>query len=130
MASAFTTSSGSNRRPTMHRACLINGCYDQSLLPYIKGQLLLNNAEIIISQSELNNLYNDSRIPSDFKELLTKATSKEKYCLVKENQLIDSHTFNEKEHAMLISHLRSKSIAPKHNKISKRTDEMLFEILS
>lgn len=129
MASAITTSSGSNRRPTTHRACIVRGKIPSEALPSIKGQLLLNDADMLISHTELNNLIVSKEIPASFKTLLKNATSKEYYRLIKENLLIDSSLFDEYENTRLISHVRSKSTAPRYNKISKRTDDSLFSLL-
>ena len=129
MANAITTSSGSNRRPTTHRACIVRGKIPSEALPAIKGQLLLNDADMLISHTELGNLIDSIEIPESFKTLLKNATSKEYYRLVKENLLIDSSLFDEHENTRLISLVRSKSTAPRYNKISKRTDDSLFSLL-
>lgn len=128
MCSAVTTSSGSNRRPTMHRACLTRNDIDSGLIPYLKGQLLLNDNNIILSESVLEQILMDENIPLVFKERLQKAVQKEKYCLIAENLLFDN-TIPENDRIKYISQLRSLSIAPKYNKISKRADEALFSLL-
>lgn len=129
MASAITTSSGSNRRPTTHRICITRDPIPHDKIPYIKGQLLLNDADILISQTDYNKLIASKNLPESFRTLLMDAASKEHYRLIKENQLIDSTLFSEHENAKFISQVRLKSIASKYNKISKRTDDSLFAIL-
>lgn len=128
MCSAVTTSSGSNRRPTMHRACLTRNDIDLELIPCLKGQLLLNDNNIILSESVLEQIFRDENIPLVFKERLHKAVQKEKYCLIAENLLFDN-TIPEGDRIKYISQLRSLSITPKYNKISKRADEALFSLL-
>lgn len=129
MASAITTSSGSNRRPTIHRACIIRGNVDSKIYPYLKGQLLLNTAEILLSQTELNKILETPDIPDDFKALIKQSITNEKYYMINENALIDPQKFSESENAKWISYIRANSSAPKYNKISKRTDDALFALL-
>lgn len=131
MASAITTSSGSNRRPTTHRACIIQGNTDitTEMLPFIQGQLLLNDSDIIISRSELTKLLHSPIIPNEFKNLIKRSISKENYCILNENLLSDTKALGEAESAKWISYVRYHSIAAKYNKISKRTDDSLFSLL-
>lgn len=129
MASAITTSSGSNRRPTIHRACIIRGNVDSKIYPYLKGQLLLNTAEILLSQNELDKILETPEIPDTFKTLVKQSINNEKYYIIKENSLIDPQAFSEFENTKWISYMRANSSAPKYNKISKRTDDALFSLL-
>lgn len=72
MAIAVTTASGSNRRPTAHRMVISREPITGEVLEYIKGQLLMNSAEIHLSKEQLDDLVECRELPASFKELLKK----------------------------------------------------------
>lgn len=129
MANVVTVSAGSNRRPTIHRMCIIDEKVEinKSSLEYIKGQLLLNEANILISSSNLELLKKSEELSSEFKQLLETAKSKETYYSFSEAKLIDGDI--DEETAQSISIVRNHSISGKYNKISMRTDDMLYAII-
>lgn len=129
MANVVTVSAGSNRRPTIHRMCIIDEKIeiDKDSLEYIKGQLLLNEANILISASNLEALRKSEKLSPDFKQQLEAARSKESYYSFSESKLIDGDI--DEETARSISIVRNHSISGKYNKISMRTDDMLYAII-
>lgn len=128
MANAITMSSGSNRRPTMHRMCLSDLPIPDQLMTYIKGQLLLNDSEILISERGLEKFKQDPLVPEKFISLLHHALQNESYYSITEAKLTGSD-FHEDELAKLISLLRTYSEAPRYNKISRKTDDFLYDLL-
>lgn len=137
VGAALTTSSGENRRPTLHR--MIISKYDFDLqdnspdLHFLKGQLKLNNSQIIIPKSSFekvkkyifqNNLEEFQTFFSSFESL----SSKEEYYIIDENKLLDSN-ISVSTKIQCISLLRENSISHKYNKISSKSDEYLFKYL-
>ena len=97
-------------------------------MPYIQGQLLLNNSDILISERNLEQFKKDPRIPKHFLPLLNGALQNETYYSITEAKLTESN-FSEEDLVKLISLLRMYSEAPKYNKISRKTDDALYELL-
>ncbi len=128
MANAVTTSAGSNKRPTIHRMCLSENEIEPETLPYIRGQLLLNEPEILISSKKLEAFRKDPRVMPEFLELLSGAVQNERYLSITEAKLTGSE-LSESDLVKMISLLRSYSAAPKYNKISRKTDSSVFSIL-
>ena len=129
MANAVTVSAGSNRRPTIHRMCIIDEKIeiDNNSLTYIKGQLLLNEANILISAGNLELLRQSEELSTEFKQQLETARSKETYYSFSESKLIDGEV--DEKAAKNVSVVRNYSISGKYNKVSMRTDEMLYAIV-
>ncbi|MBQ7066868.1 MAG: helix-turn-helix transcriptional regulator [Lachnospiraceae bacterium] len=128
MACAITTSAGSNRRPTIHRMCITKDELSGEVLELVKGQLLLNNPEIILSEKQLDILLLDEAIPDSFKEILQRSAQKNRCVCIQESSLYDS-TLSEKERIKWISYVRAQSKGQKYNKISKRTEDVLASLL-
>lgn len=128
MANAVTTSAGSNRRPTCHRICLSDRKIEGDNLNYIKGQLLLNNSDILISVSKLEELKKSKVLSPEILEVLEGAIQKEKYYSISESKLIGNN-IAEDVVAKDISILRTYSTADKYNKVSAKTNELLFSII-
>lgn len=128
MADAVTTSAGSNKRATVHRICISDEALSQDVLPYVKGQLLLNDAEILISNKKLDAFKKDDRISPEFVSLVTAAIQNEHYYSITEAKLTGNGIL-ESDLIRMISLLRLYSAAPKYNKISRKTDEALYNLL-
>lgn len=128
MAAAITTASGANRRPTVHRMCISRTPVGDEMLEYVKGQLLMNTADIYLADSKLKQLLQRQDIPVSFKELLQKGMQKGKCYCIPEASLYDI-SLDEIEQQKLVSLVRANSQAPKYNKISKRTDEILYTLI-
>lgn len=126
MAVAATTSAGSNRRPTIHRLYMCRKPLSAEKQKYIRGQLRLNESEILISKEQYDKLIADENIPKEFCDIFEKEAKLEQYYSVTEAKLINCNII-EKEFAQAISLLRDYSAAPKYNKVSMKTDEFVFE---
>lgn len=127
-ASVVTVSAGANRRPTVHRMCICDRKISGTDLNYIKGQLLLNDSDILISSSNLEKIRKDANFSSEFISILDNAVQKEKYYSIPEHSLYEGEILAER--AKQISLLRNYSCAKKYNKISTKTDEFLYAIIS
>ena len=128
MAAAITTASGTNRLPTVHRMCLVRTEMSEDIQDLIKGQLLMNTVEIFMSRKQLEEILYNKNIPESFRNSLKKAVRNESYFCICETDLNDLE-LREKEQAKWISYVRAHSKTPKYNKISQRTEEMLYEII-
>lgn len=126
VAAAATTSAGGNRRPTIHRIYLCRNKLSEDGKKFIRGQLRLNESEIIISKKRYEKFLVDEKIPVEFSRIFEKAANLEPYYSVTESNLlidgIEKHDF-----ARIISLLRDYSTAPKYNKVSMKTDEFVFD---
>lgn len=127
MAAVATTSSGGNRRPTIHRLYM---CRDELSIEnqkYIRGQLRLNDSEILISKiNYIKLLREEEDIPEKFKQIFEEEAKIEPYYRVTESKLRNCDIM-EKEFARAISLLRDYSVSPKYNKVSMKTDEFIFD---
>lgn len=130
MAVAITTASGANRRPTVHRMCLSRNEIPADKIEYIRGQLLMNTEEIFLTDKQIDFICLQKNVPESFKELLRKARIKAKDpCYrIQEASLFDS-SLSEKALFENISFVRSQSVCSKYNKVSKKTDEILYSML-
>lgn len=128
MACAATTCSGSNRRPTIHRICLTRDPITQTQQDSLMGQLLLNDGDIIVSKSNVKRFLSNPKLPMPFRTALKNSLQSEPYYLFKESSLSNAD-IPEKKQFEFISRLRTLSTAQKYNKISKRTEDVLFTLL-
>ena len=93
---------------------------------YIRGQLRLNESEILIAKEQYERLIREENIPKEFCDTFEKESKVEQYYSVTEAKLVNCNII-EKEFARAISLLRDYSTAPKYNKVSMKTDEFVFE---
>lgn len=137
VGASLTTSSGENRRPTLHR--MIISKYEFDLqddspdLHFLKGQLKLNDSQIMISKASLEELKryalkNNLKEFQDFFSSFETLSTSEEYFIIDENKLLDS-TISISTKIQCISLLRERSISNKYNKISTKSDEYLFKYL-
>lgn len=136
VACALTTSSGGNRRPTMHRLLI---CKDELNISnkqsedykFLSGHLKLNSSEIIISESNLSAIENDEK-RTDLMHIIKKI---EKNAETETFYKIDEAFIRKAQydlHTMIdvISILRENSIDCFNNKISCKSDEYVYNYLS
>lgn len=126
MAVAATTSAGSNRRPTVHRLYMCREPLSEENQKYIRGQLRLNESEILIAKDQYERLILQEKIPKEFCDIFEKEAKLDQYYSVTEAKLVNCNIV-EKDFAQAISLLRDYSTAPKYNKVSMKTDEFVFE---
>lgn len=127
IAAAATTSAGSNKRPTIHRMFMCRKAIEnESDLKCIQGQLKLNESEILIKKNTYEHMIKMEDISSEFRKLFEELSREEKYYSVSEASLINSEV-EAGEFARDISILRDYSVAPKYNKVSMKTDELVYQ---
>lgn len=125
MAAVATTSAGGNRRPTIHRLYMSRCELSVENQKYIRGQLRLNDSEILISKANYAKLLEEENIPEEFKEIFEKEAKLESYYSVTESKLVNCDIL-EKDFAQTISLLRDYSAAARYNKVSMKTDEFIY----
>lgn len=131
-----STSSGGNRLPVIQRILLSNkplkvSAQDSSDIDFVKGQLRLNNSEILISSSNLASLktiyQNDTDILNFF-EHFKKLARKEEYLVLDESSMREIPISSDiKTEGLGI--LRNSSTASRYNKVSTKTDECIFDYI-
>lgn len=126
MAAAATTSAGGNRRPTIHRLYMCRDELSTENQKYIRGQLRLNDSEILISKNNYMRLLSEENVPEEFKQVFEEEAKLESYYSVTESKLTNCNLM-ENDFAQAISLLRDYSVAPKYNKVSMKTDEYIFD---
>ena len=126
VAVAATTSAGGNRRPTIHRIYLSRDRLNVQGEKFIRGQLRLNESEILITKEAYAEMLKKEEIPEKFAEIFEKEAKLESYYTVVEARLTNCGISKE-EFARVISLLRDYSVSPKYNKVSMKTDEFVFE---
>lgn len=136
MACAITTSSGGNRRPTMHRLLIckeeLNISDNQSDdFKFLNGHLKLNSSDIIISESKLSFIENEEKRADIITIIKNLKENSKKYVFYK----IDEASIRNAQYGLntmldLISILREYSIAGFNNKISSKSDEYVYNYLN
>jgi len=129
LAVALTTSAGDDRRPTIHRIAICQNEYDndEKKMSIIKSQLLLNESDIYISESRLE------EITDMLNEKILNAINdckKNSYYKINENIIHDAEALTEEEKYEAIQILRNNSAATKYNKIGAKADTAFFKMLS
>lgn len=142
VATVISTSSGTNRLPIMQRALIsdtelkVNDT-TSSDFDFVRGQLKLNDSEIVLSDesyTEVKALIDNTS--GELKTFLSECTNS----VNKFNESVGYHVFDETKirsinvtsdvKAQGISILRKLSISPKYNKISTKTEEFSFQYIN
>lgn len=132
-----TTSSGENRLPVIQRIIISRKQLNISKrnstdLEFVQGQLRLNDSIIIISTYELENLYkmyeSDKDLCSFFQKIL-EISERRDYSIIDESRLQDI-LVSPKIKSVGLGILRNASSSPKYNKVSSKTDELVYEYIT
>ena len=126
IAAVATTSAGANRRPTIHRLYMCRDELSVENQKYIRGQLRLNESEILIAKGKYEQLLSKENIPAQFQEIFKKEAKLEQYYTVTEAKLTNCDILD-KDFAQAISLVRDYSVAPRYNKVSMKTDEFVYD---
>ncbi len=126
---ASTICSGDSRRPTAHRAVLIESGRELSAedMKLLRSQLLLNDSQIRITRQNLEALMQADGIYGD---IMGRASAEESVVVFEENEvlLLQGYTFEQK--AQAIAEMRLASFgAQRNNKSSAKSDDLLFRRL-
>ncbi len=140
----ISTSSGTNKLPIMQRILItetplnVNNSYDPDF-EFVRGQLKLNDSEIIINNDTLNRMLSQSYSSDELKDFILKCIEEvglsldllknDTYSVFDENKIRSINALSDIK-AQAISILRNNSVASKYNKISTKTDEFTFQYIS
>ena len=146
MALVLTTSSGSQKRPTMHRMLISRKILSDDIAKSVLPELKLNTDTITISEENLNILKNQIRKEvSDNKDIdgttyfilnsidhIEKNGKKEVFYTIDESEIYDSSriTNDTNIRSHIISKLREFSNATFYNKVSDTVEEICFNIIN
>ena len=130
MAEAITSSAGSPRFPTVHRAFISKKEFNKDEQELLKGYLLLNQSNIIISQNKLNEFVKINKLPDYFKNALEDALSKreDRYIKINESRLFEDYQEPTLDEVKALAILLKQSESSHYNKINIKTDEYTFKI--
>lgn len=139
VATISSTSSGGNKLPIVQRILIskfelnISDENSEDVI-FLKGQLRLNNSEIIISKKKYDKYFDalkenqNNRDLSDFFAECEEFKSHEQFIIIDESK-IRSINADAKIKSQAISILRSMSHTLKYNKISNKSDEFTYNYI-
>ena len=139
------TVSANEQRPTVHRMIIVKqGSVDLAKHEheaFIRSQLKLNRAKIIISEDDFNEIaeqQKDNEIMQLLKDHLSTVGHIKSFYVLQEHDLLEEiHDKDDKKHDRehlkkcyeLLSLLRLSSVSHRYNKIGDKVDENLFKFL-
>lgn len=139
LACVATVSSGGNKRPTMHRMLISRTPLDVSDhknddFKFVRGQLMLNNSEIYITEKAYTNMKKIEAEQLDEEEIRALLDEFDALCDKDKIYFIDEAKLRNSPHPMdkklkIITLLRKYSISNKYNKISTKSDEYILSYL-
>lgn len=138
LATVITVSCGTRRLPTMHRMLLTRKELTEDDLYFLCGQLKLNSSEILISENAYREFIRDEKLPPKFYEYFgDKETYSEHF--ISSVAKISYFSFNESlisdsflppmDKMKIICLLRKYSAAARYNKISDKSEEIIYKFL-
>ncbi len=137
VALVLTSSAGASRIPTVHRMIISREEINQEDLDILKGQLYLNESEILISESGLERFLEDERLPREFREYFCKPGQEAKFLGLSpvpyylfDEAVIRSAFLDSKIKTNAINLIRQYSASPKYNKVGSKCDELVYKFLS
>lgn len=125
----LTTSSGENKRPTLHRIIFSERKFDtgnEKDLLFLKGQLCMNSRKIIIEENVLQQLIKEYPDLETLLQTINIDSCKKSVYSINENQLLTSALDIDKK-IECINRLRVNGHHENYNRISSKTDEYLFQ---
>lgn len=137
----ISTSSGANRLPIMQRALITDRKLDANDISspdfeFVRGQLKLNESEMIIPMDSLDDIIRNSSFSEELRNFLEICTNEKngfsmnkRYVFFDETK-IRSINASSSVKAEGISLLRNLSVSPKYNKISTKTEEFTFQYIT
>ena len=130
MAEVLSTSSLPDKRyPIVHRMLLSISPIDIEHLDLIKPQLCLNCSEIIISETDLDFISEQSKECEALVSDLKSSDSKKMFILKEKNVKEAAEKYFPEEGDLLANRLRNYSHASRYNKVSTRVDINIWNIL-
>mgnify|MGYP003289400500 CR=1 FL=1 len=137
VALVLTASAGSNRMPTAHRMILSKEEITPEEMEILKGQLYLNESEILISESGLEGFFNDSNLDPSFIEYFRKPSQNAKFLGLSpvpyylfDESVIRSSFLKQEVKNNAINLIRQYSSSPKYNKVGSKCDELVYKFIT
>lgn len=127
MAVAITSSAGNPRLPTVHRAFLCRKKLTLKEQELLKGHLMMNRAEFLVSKTNLEIFLENSQLPTVFRQALSSALEGETYLKIQESSLFETPAHPSLQEINALSRLHTVSELPRYNKINRRSDEYTYE---
>lgn len=140
LACAITVSAGGNKRPTMHRILLCRDKLDVSNsdtedYKFLRGHLILNSSEIILSRTSFLKMKESEEVLKTSPEMIellnyfTSQSEDDTFYKIDES-IIRSAPYPMETKLGMITMLREYSIEKKYNKISSKADEYVYSYLN
>ncbi|MGN1369311.1 MAG: helix-turn-helix domain-containing protein [Aristaeellaceae bacterium] len=137
VALVLTSSAGASRIPTVHRMIISREEISPEDLDMLKGQLYLNESEILISESGLERFLSDERLDPEFINYFCKPGQEAKFLGLSpvpyyqfDEAIIRSAFLDSKVKTDAINLIRQYSASPKYNKIGSKCDELVYKVLN
>lgn len=132
MAAVLTVSAGGDNVPTMHRMLINRGHINDQKLNILKGNLKLNHSKILISKEEFDTVIQKLNLSEEVINRIINNAKTDTYYQISERTLrdISSDALRHINRSELISQIRDASTAIYYNKISKKLDEHIMELLN
>lgn len=137
VALVLTASAGANRMPTAHRMIISKDEISSEELELLKGQLYLNESEILISEAGLERFLQDERLDPSFTEYFCKSGQDTKFLGLSpvpyylfDESVIRSAFLKSDVKTNAINLIRQYSASPKYNKVGSKCDEIVFRFIN
>lgn len=134
---SLTSSAGSNRVPTVHRMIITRKEIPIEELDLLRGQLYLNDSEILISESSLERFLADKRLDRSFVEYFTRPEQNIKLLGVSpvsyyyfDESIIRSAPLNSDVKRNAINLIRIYSASPRYNKVGNKCDDFVYQTIT
>lgn len=127
LAVAITSSAGNPRLPTVHRAFLCRKKLTLKEQELLKGHLMMNRSEFLVSKANLEAFLQTPQLPEVFRQALSNAMEGETYLKIQESNLFETPAHPTLQEITALSRLHTLSELPRYNKINRRSDEYTYE---
>ena len=136
VALALTASAGANRMPTAHRMIITKEKLSPSAIDVLKGQLFLNESEILISEAGLERFLQDPRLDDSFKDYFCKPDQGIKFAGLSpvpyyffDESIIRGAFLDPEIKNSAINLIRQYYASPKYNKVGTKCDEIVYKFI-
>lgn len=131
MAEVLTVSAGESHYPTVHRMFFSRQQLKEEDLRLILPMLNMNCSDIILSEEDMESLEREELIPPEILDQLKKQITPKKVYVFKENLIrsIAELADDKKKIPVYISAIRDKSLKNRYNKVSKKLDDTVRQLL-
>ena len=131
MAEVLTVSAGESHYPTVHRMFFSRQPLKEQDLNLVLPLLNMNCSEIILSEQDMVSLKKENLIPQEILNQLENQVVPKRFYSFKENLIrsIAELSGEKKKIPIYISILRDKALKYRYNKVSKKLDDTVRQLL-